>query len=382
MYKNRNTVGVFCSLPALFTLLFLTFFLFLPTMASALQVTLEWDENKDSNLAGYRVFLCQQGENYDYSNPAWEGAETTCRLFSLDENVRYYFVVRAYTTSGQESGNSNEVTYISRGVVIVQNSTEEIIGTWSSGIWFWGKASSRWTQMDSDVPSGAIAAGDFTGDGRADVASVWGTGLWYQNGVTLGWTRVYHTAPDRIAAGDITGDGRDEIIGCGDEWDSGFWYRDVSKGKWYHPYDVTPDGAIAAGDITGDGKADIISIWSDGLWYQNGATLRWTRISYRAPDQIAAGDITGDRQDEVICCGGDLDSGVWYRDVSRGTWHHPSDDTPDGEIAAGDVTGDGKADIISIWSDGLWYQDGANLGWTRVHNVAPNRIAAGDITGN
>ena len=154
MYKNRNTSGVFCSPPAILTLLFFTFFLVLPTMASSFQVTLEWDANEESNLAGYRIFLCQEGENYDYSNPDWEGAETACTIFGLDKNVHYYFVVRAYDTSGQESSNSNQVTCISGGVVIVQNSTEEIIGTWSSGIWFWGKTSSIWTRMDSDVPSG------------------------------------------------------------------------------------------------------------------------------------------------------------------------------------------------------------------------------------
>ena len=293
MYRNRNTSGVFCSPPGILILLFFAFVLVLPSMASALQVTLEWDANEESDLAGYRVFLCPEAENFDYSNPAWEGIETTCTFFDLYENVRYYFVVRAYNTSGEESGNSNEVTCISEGDIFIQYAKAEIIGTWSNGIWFVDNASSSWTRMYSNVPSGAITAGDFTGDGRADVASVWSSGLWYQNGATLSWTRVSHNAPDRLTAGDITGDGRDEIIGCGGAWDSGVWYRDVSKSTWHRPGNNTPDGAIAAGDVTGDGKADIISIWPEGLWYQNGATLSWTRVYHIAPDRIAAGDITG-----------------------------------------------------------------------------------------
>ena len=53
---------------------------------------------------------------------------------------------------------------------------------------------------------GDIAAGDFTGDGKADVASNWGSsGLWYQNGATLGWTQVTSTASNRLTAGDVTG---------------------------------------------------------------------------------------------------------------------------------------------------------------------------------
>ena len=105
----------------------------------------------------------------------------------------------------------------------------EIIGTWSSGIWYWDVAESRWTKMNSIATSGDIAAGDFTGDGKADVASNWSSGLWYQNGATLGWTKVLGTAPYQVTAGDITGDGRAEIIGT---WDNGIWYWDVAKSKW------------------------------------------------------------------------------------------------------------------------------------------------------
>ena len=60
--------------------------------------------------------------------------------------------------------------------------------------------------MYSGVPSGDIAAGDFTGDGKADVASCWSSGLWYQNGATLGWTKLYGIAPYQLTAGDVTGD--------------------------------------------------------------------------------------------------------------------------------------------------------------------------------
>jgi hypothetical protein len=59
--------------------------------------------------------------------------------------------------------------------------------------------------MWSYVPSGPIAAGDVTGDKRADVVSSWPSGLWYQNGATLGWIKVYSIAPSKLAVGDITG---------------------------------------------------------------------------------------------------------------------------------------------------------------------------------
>jgi hypothetical protein len=59
--------------------------------------------------------------------------------------------------------------------------------------------------MWHNVPSGDIAAGDFTGDGKADVASIWSSGLWYQDGDTLDWTKVTSTAPYTVTAGDVTG---------------------------------------------------------------------------------------------------------------------------------------------------------------------------------
>jgi hypothetical protein len=124
----------------------------------------------------------------------------------------------------------------------------EIIGTWDSGMWYYDVAESEWAKMTSNIPDGAIAAGDFNGDGKADVASIWDSGLWYQDGYTLDWTKVANTAPDSVSAGDVNGDGRSEIIGT----------------------------------------------WSNGLWYWDGVTLEWTKVSDTAPMQVTAGDVTGD----------------------------------------------------------------------------------------
>jgi hypothetical protein len=59
-----------------------------------------------------------------------------------------------------------------------QFAVEEIISTSSSGIRYWDAAATEWTQMTSSIPTGDIASGDFTGDGKADVASIWNSGLW------------------------------------------------------------------------------------------------------------------------------------------------------------------------------------------------------------
>jgi hypothetical protein len=168
----------------------------------------------------------------------------------------------------------------------------EIIGTWDDGIRYWDFVASAWTQMTPYATDGDIAAGDFTGDGKADVASSWeDDGLWYQDGATLVWTKIDDLPAHSVTAGDVTGDGRFEIIGT---WDNGIWYWDLAASTWTRMTPYATDGDIAAGDFTGDGKADVASIWSDGLWYQDGDTLAWEKVSDSAPDRVTAGDVTGD----------------------------------------------------------------------------------------
>jgi hypothetical protein len=82
----------------------LILFLF-PQNLYALDITLAWDANSEEDLAGYRVFSREEGENYNYNQPAWEGdkTETSCTIYDLDDDTTYCFVVRAFDTSGNES---------------------------------------------------------------------------------------------------------------------------------------------------------------------------------------------------------------------------------------------------------------------------------------
>ncbi|MGD9243533.1 MAG: PKD domain-containing protein [Desulfobacterales bacterium] len=95
-----------------FILLTLNFlFIFIVNSLAATQVSLMWDPNSEPDLAGYKVFCREQGQNYDYANPSWEGTDTSCTIFNLDETQTYCFVTRAFNTQGFESENSNEVCH-------------------------------------------------------------------------------------------------------------------------------------------------------------------------------------------------------------------------------------------------------------------------------
>ena len=76
------------------------------------------------------------------------------------------------------------------------------------------------------------------------------------------------------------------------------------------------------------------------------------------------------------------DNGIWYWDVAASQWTQMEDSATDGDIAAGDFTGDGKADVASIWPGGLYYQDGDTLAWTKISSGAPDKLTAGDVTGD
>jgi hypothetical protein len=85
---------------------------FLPVLlhakiASADDITLTW-KGSSGLVVGYKVFEREHCEGYDYDSPAWEGTDTTCTIYGLDETYPHYFVARAFNEFG-ESPDSNEV---------------------------------------------------------------------------------------------------------------------------------------------------------------------------------------------------------------------------------------------------------------------------------
>ncbi len=85
------------------------------TFVFGANVTLRWDANVPEP-DGYRVFVREGGQSYDYAHPIWENNTTTCTLTGLIEGVTYHFVVRAFV-GDLESTDSDEVDYTPSAVV-------------------------------------------------------------------------------------------------------------------------------------------------------------------------------------------------------------------------------------------------------------------------
>ena len=260
---------------------------------------------------------------------------------------------------------------------------DEIIGTFPDGIRYYNFVTRSWTKMNPWVTTSDIAAGDFTGDGKADVAANFPSGLWYQNGASLGWTELSKYPCHRVTAGDVTGDGREEIIGT---WNSGgfsgFYYGNFVTKSWHKLWKNFTNGDIAAGDFTGDGKADVAANWSTGLWYYNTAARGWRWLSDHPANNLTAGDVNGDGRAEIIGSWSGVYNGLYYGDLAAGRWTQITRVAPSGDIAAGEFTGDNKDDVCATFSSGLacWKGDTGPGFWD--YGKSPYRLTAGDVTGN
>jgi len=108
-----------------FILSFIFLLFNLATTVYAIDITLQWTSNKETNLAGYRVFYREEDQTFNYENPYWESIDPVCTIYDLDETKTYYFVVRAFDTNGSESADSNEVLLM-EGTAVNQLPTEII----------------------------------------------------------------------------------------------------------------------------------------------------------------------------------------------------------------------------------------------------------------
>jgi len=76
--------------------------------AHAATATLSWSANGESDLAGYTAYWGTSSGSY--SGQADVGNVTSYPVTGLSEDTTYYFAVKAYDTSGNFSGYSNEVS--------------------------------------------------------------------------------------------------------------------------------------------------------------------------------------------------------------------------------------------------------------------------------
>ena len=150
----------------LYALTFACFMFTAAAGAEAASVTLAWDPNSESDLAGYTVLFGTQPGRYDR---VLEVGNTTTWTFTQAEiNKTYYFVVQAVNTSGARSEFSAEVSAtVTDGAPIINPPPPTTSGT-------------RLTVNRTSLSFGALAGtnGLRSGAQRAAVSFSNGTSTW------------------------------------------------------------------------------------------------------------------------------------------------------------------------------------------------------------
>ncbi len=134
------------------------------TVSFAYTVTLSWDANTESDLAGYKVYYGTSSRNYTETIDV--GNTTTYQITGLSEGT-YYFAVTAYDTSGNESDYSEEVSKS----FIQENQSPSVSLTANPSV---GVAPlSVDLYASANDPDGSITSyeWDFDGDGISDLTT-------------------------------------------------------------------------------------------------------------------------------------------------------------------------------------------------------------------
>ncbi len=245
-----------------------------------------------------------------------------------------------------------------------------------------------------DVPVSAlgatsVAVGDFTGDGKADIAlgigvasqvilltntSIGGTLSFGQSNVSTGGPFL-----KSLVAADIDSDGKLDLIGAA-SGDRVVVLRQSGGGAFDRSDYAAAPGLmrVAAADLNGDGKLDLIAI-SDGGTAANpvsvagifpnagggafGARIDLDLGANLFADHLAVGDWNGDGRPDVAV---NTTAGLALIE-NLGGGAYPVTILGTGAqfaIASGDVNGDGKDDLVSVAGSA------GNLSaevWTNVH---------------
>ena len=213
----------------------------------------------------------------------------------------------------------------------------------------------------------ALVAGDFTGDGRTDLATVNyesnDASVLLSNGDgTFGPPVTYPVGngPNAIVAGDFTGNGRTDLAVT----NSGDCTVSVLLGNGNGTFQEPPDNytvgsypdALVSGDFTGDGRTDL-AVANSGdndvsvLLGNGDGTFQTQPTTYpvgSAPTAFVAGDFTGDGRIDLAVANTGSDSVSVLLGNGDGTFRpqvtYAVGSAPNG-IVAGDFTGDGRTDL-------------------------------------
>jgi hypothetical protein len=217
----------------------------------------------------------------------------------------------------------------------------------------------------------AIAAGDFNGDGKPDLAVADGSGnvlsVFINNGNGTFATEVEYptgSIPSSVAVGDFNGDGKPDLATANFSGNTMSVLINNGNGTFAAKVDYTTGAnsqpiSIAAGDFNGDGKPDLATANNSNsmmsVFINNGGGTFAPKVDYATgatPYSVAAGDFNGDGKPDVALANFGSNTMSVLKGNGNGTFAAKVDFTTGASsnpisLAAGDVNADGKLDVAT-----------------------------------
>jgi hypothetical protein len=295
--------------------------------ALAKEISLSWDSNENA-VDGYNIYSRSVDGKYDYRSPILNLLSSKCTPESCETSVtipdtlNVYFVVRAYSKSGIESLDSNEVFFdaerFAQGLVDLVNGETGESGIISGAVSGLSESLSKITETSTRENMDLYPA-----------VEIFNNEYEHKEWLQIMWSEYMLVSGEaRVAMGDIDGDNKDEIIiGLGPDHDPAipgglfqvlddeFSHLAWGQIKWGDYNTVNGEAYPACGDIDGDGNDEIFIGLGDGgqgnvevfdyqaerLSHKDWVQVDWPEYNqYLGITRPTCGDIDLDGKDEVI----------------------------------------------------------------------------------